>query len=58
MRQMQIIKHMIDVVENYIYIKKNVYIHIDMNRILVEQRQLDMLIDAFNHVKKEGYYGN
>ena len=57
MRQLQIILHMANVVEGYIYKMKGVQINIRVNEILNNERQLNMLIDAFNHVKKEGQYG-
>ena len=57
MRQLQIILHMANVVESYIYKMKGVQVNIRVNDILNNKHQLNMLIDAFNHVKKEGYYG-
>lgn len=57
MRQLQIILHMVNVVERYIYKMKGVQVNIRVNDILNNERQLNMLIDAFNHVKKEGHYG-
>jgi hypothetical protein len=47
---------MADVVEEYIFIKKGVRVRIDLGQIIVDMEQVNKLIDAFNHVKKEGYY--
>lgn len=58
MKQLQIILHMANIVESYIYKMKGVQINIRVTEIINNERQLNMLIDAFNHVKKEGYYGN
>jgi hypothetical protein len=51
-----IILHMISVVEDYIYKMKGVRVSINPVVIFFNQDQLDKLIDAFNHVKSEGYY--
>jgi hypothetical protein len=51
-----IILHMISVVEDYIYKMKGVRVSINPITIFFNQDQLDKLIDAFNHVKSEGYY--
>jgi ABC-type uncharacterized transport system ATPase component len=48
-----IIMHMCDVVEDYIYQKKNVKISIDRMILMYDERQLNMLIDAFNHIQNE-----
>lgn len=51
MRNIRIIQYMIQVVENYIYKEKGVHVYINMIEILHSERQLNMLIDAYNHVK-------
>lgn len=51
-----IILHMISVVEDYIYKMKGVRVSINTISIMISQEQLEKLIDAFNHVKSEGYY--
>jgi hypothetical protein len=51
-----IILHMISVVEDYIYKMKGVRVSINTISIMISQDQLEKLIDAFNHVKSEGYY--
>lgn len=51
-----IILHMISVVEDYIYKLKGVRVSINTISIMISQDQLEKLIDAFNHVKSEGYY--
>jgi len=51
-----IILHMISVVEDYIYKLKGVRVSINPVVIFFNQDQLEKLIDAFNHVKSEGYY--
>lgn len=56
MNQQQIILHMIVIVEDYIYQRKGVRASIDPMRIFFYPDQLNKLIDAFNHVKSEGYY--
>ena len=56
MNQQGIILHMIAVVEDYIYQRKSVRVSIDPMRIFFYPDQLNKLIDAFNHVKREGYY--
>ena len=48
-----IIMHMCDVAEDYIYQKKNVKISIDRMILMYDERQLNMLIDAFNHIQNE-----
>jgi hypothetical protein len=47
---------MISVVEDYIYKMKGVRVSINTISIMISQDQLEKLIDAFNHVKSEGYY--
>ena len=47
---------MISVVEDYIYKLKGVRVSIDPMVVIMRQDQLNKLIDAFNHVKSEGYY--
>lgn len=56
MNQQAIILHMIAVVEDYIYQRKSIRVSIDPMRIFFYPDQLNKLIDAFNHVKREGYY--
>ena len=51
-----IILHMISVVEDYIYKMKGVRVSINPMVVIMRQDQLEKLIDAFNHVKSEGYY--
>ena len=52
MRQIQIIQYMTQVVEAYVYRLKGVEVQIDLMQIINDQRQLNMLIDAYNHVTK------
>ena len=47
------IMDMCNVVEDYIYKKKNVRISIDRMIVITDQRQLNMLIYAFNHIQNE-----
>ena len=54
--KIQIVLHMIDVVERYIFFKKGIRVSIDHAQIFMYPDQLNKLIDAFNHIKKEGYY--
>ena len=54
--KIQIVLHMIDVVERYIFLKKGIRVSIDQAPIFMYPEQLNKLIDAFNHIKKEGYY--
>lgn len=53
MRQIQIIQYMIQVVENYIFAKKQQRVSIDTMQIINNERQINMLIDAYNHIKIE-----
>lgn len=53
MRQIQIIQYMIQVVQNYILDKKGQRAGIDVMQIINNERQVNMLIDAYNHIKKE-----
>lgn len=53
MNQIRIIQYMVSVVENYIYEKKRVEVSLNLFQILNDSRQLNMLIDAYNHIKKE-----
>ena len=56
MNTQQLILHMIVIVEDYIYQRKGVRVSIDPMVVIMRQDQLNKLIDAFNHVKSEGYY--
>ena len=53
MRQIQIIQYMSQVVCNYIYDKKGETININLMQIINNERQINMLIDAYNQIKKE-----
>jgi hypothetical protein len=53
MRQIQIIQYMIQVVENYIFAKKHQRVSINTMQIINNERQINMLIDAYNHIKTE-----
>ena len=53
MRQIQIIQYMIQVVENYIFAKKHQRVSINTMQIINNERQINMLIDAYNHTKIE-----
>jgi hypothetical protein len=53
MRQIQIIQYMAQVVCNYIYDKKGQTININLMQIINNERQINMLIDAYNHIKKD-----
>jgi len=53
MRQIQIIQYMAQVVEAYIYRLKGIEVQIDLMQIINDQRQLNMLIDAYNHITKD-----
>ena len=53
MRQIQIIQYMIQVVENYIFAKKHQRVNINTMQIINNERQINMLIDAYNHIKIE-----
>tara|TARA_R110000868_G_scaffold279203_1_gene539282 strand:- start:28949 stop:29122 length:174 start_codon:yes stop_codon:yes gene_type:complete len=53
MRHIQIIQYMIQVVENYILDKKGQRININTMQIISDERQINMLIDAYNHIKIE-----
>jgi len=50
--------HMAEVVTNYIYQIKGVRVNLRMGEILMNEDQVNKLIDAFNHVKSKGHYGN
>ena len=52
MKQIQIIQYMAQVVEAYIYRMKGQEVQINLFAIINDQRQLNMLIDAYNHVTK------
>ena len=58
MNQLPILMHMADVVVNYIYQMKGVRINLRIGEIITSEEQVNKLIDAFNHIKKQGYYGN
>jgi len=58
MSTISIINHMIYVVESYIYYKKQVVVKINILEILSNPSQLDKLIDAFNHAKKQNFPSN
>ena len=58
MNQLPILMHMADVVVNYIYRMKGVRINIRIGEIITSEDQTNKLIDAFNHIKKQGHYGN
>ena len=53
MRQIQFIQYMIQVVENYIFAKKHQRVSINTMQIINNERQINMLIDAYNHIKIE-----
>lgn len=44
---------MAGVVENYIFNNTNRRISINLMQVINDERQINMLIDAYNHVKKE-----
>ena len=46
---MQIVNFMCQVVEDYIFSKKGVKITINRFSVLTNNRQLDLLIDAYNY---------
>jgi len=50
--------HMADVVVNYIYQMKGARINLRIGEIITSEDQINKLIDAFNHIKKQGHYGN
>lgn len=58
MNHIPIVMHMAEVVTNYIYKMKGVRVNLRMGEILMNEDQVNKLIDAFNHVKKQGHYGN
>ena len=49
---------MAEVVTNYIYQIKGVRVNLRVGEILISEDQVNKLIDAFNHIKNKGYYGN
>ena len=53
MRKIQIIQYMAQVVCNYIFEKKGAMISINLMQIINNERQINMLIDAYNHIKKD-----
>jgi hypothetical protein len=53
MRMLAITAEMIKTVEFYIYKMKGQKVTIDINQIINDERQMNMLIDAFNHAKKQ-----
>ena len=53
MRQIRIIRYMAQVVCNYIYDKKGATVTINLMQIINDERQINMLIDAYNHIKKD-----
>ena len=53
MRMIAITAEMIKTVEFYIYKMKGQKVTIDINQIINDERQLNMLIDAYNHAKKQ-----
>jgi hypothetical protein len=57
MNQLPILMHMADVVVNYIYQMKGVRINLRIGEIITSEDQVNKLIDAFNHIKKQGQYG-
>ena len=57
MNQLPILMHMADVVVNYIYQMKGVRINLRIGEIITSEDQINKLIDAFNHIKKQGQYG-
>jgi hypothetical protein len=52
MREFEIIYHMAQYVEGYIYQMKNVRVQIVWQLCIADQRQLNMLIDAYNYAKE------
>ncbi len=58
MNHIPIVMHMAEVVVNYIHQKKGVWINLRIGEIITSEDQTNKLIDAFNHIKKQGYYGN
>ena len=52
MNHFAIIRVMMQVVEDYIYQQKGVRVQISFMEIVREERQINMLIDAYNHVTK------
>lgn len=53
MREFQIIYHMAEYVEGYIYQMKNVRVQIVWQLCIADKRQLNMLIDAYNYAKEQ-----
>ncbi len=53
MNQIRIIQYMAQVVCNYIYDKRGSIVSINLIQIIGNERQVSMLIDAYNHIKKE-----
>jgi len=53
MRMLAIIAEMIKTVEFYIFKEKGERVTIDINQIINDERQLNMLMDAYNHAKTQ-----
>ena len=53
MMQIQIIQYMAQVVCDYLYEEKGAMISINLMQIINDKRQINMLIDAYNQIKKE-----
>lgn len=53
MRMLAMINEMIKTVEFYIFKEKGERVTIDINQIINDERQLNMLIDAYNHAKTQ-----
>lgn len=53
MMQIQIIQYMAQVVCDYLYEEKGAMISINLMQIINDKRQINMLIDAYNHIKKD-----
>jgi len=58
MNKLPILMHMAEVVVNYIYQMKGARINLRIGEIITSEDQINKLIDAFNHIKKQGHYGN
>ena len=54
MNNIPIVMHMAEVVVNYIHQKKGVWINLRIGEIITSEDQTNKLIDAFNHIKKQG----
>lgn len=52
MREYAIVSHMAEYVEGYIYRMNGARVQIIWQLCIVDQRQLNMLIDAYNHAKE------